>query len=113
MRVENSLFFLAGIVGAVAMAYSVSAGNRNGVVRPGAFNLQDAAFCLFGIGPVGACAWRAVTGFSAADWRLPQWFATGAFIIYAEVFNVVPMKEFARQIALSRHHFSSPFYKAD
>ena len=113
VNVKNLIFFVVGIAGAIAMAYFLSVRSRQGVVQPGALNLQDAAFWFFGIGLIGTCAWRALTGFSTADWHLPLWFAIGAFMIYAEVFNVVSMKEFACQVLLTRHHFVSPCYKTD
>ncbi len=113
VNVKNLIVFVAGIAGAVAMAYFVSARGPHGGTQPGALNLQDAAFWFIGIGLVGTCAWRVLTGLSPADWHLPLWFAIGAFMIYAEVFNVVSMKEFACQVVLTRHHFASPCYKAD
>ena len=63
--------------------------------RDGALSSPDTYFWILGVGLLLSGLWRlqAQQGRIEALW--PLWLALGAFLIYAEVFNVVPLKRIA------------------
>jgi hypothetical protein len=113
VTLKGLIYFAGLLIGAVCAAYLASNRGFGGAVHPSAASIQDALLWMFGLGLIGGCAWRLRRGVSPVDWHVPIWLALGAFILYGEIFNVAPMKEFACQALLQgRGHHSHPCYKS-
>ena len=64
-------------------------------IRAGGLSSPDAYFWMLGVGLLLSGLWRFQAQQGRAEALWPIWLAMGAFLIYAEVFNVVPLKRMA------------------
>lgn len=75
----------------------------------GAWLTTDVALLMIGVAITISGLWRLWALRGAADFRWPIWLAMGAFVLYAEAFDVVPVKQLACRVFLTpRHSNTSP-----
>ena len=112
----NILVYAAAALFGIACAFLLV--NRQWIeakFQTGHLPFQDWVLWFFGIALVGNGLYRLATRGANVDRRWPFWIIVGGTMLYAEVFNVIPLKETACRILAGRHHHLDPgaCYKAD
>jgi hypothetical protein len=112
----NILVFAAAALFGVACAFLLFNGPWiEAKFQTGHLPFQDWVLWFFGIALVGNGLYRLVTRGAIVDRRWPVWILVGGTMLYAEVFNVIPVKEMACRILAGKHHHLDPgaCYKTD
>jgi hypothetical protein len=108
-------FVAAAALAVFAALYPAHRESIDGYLHTGNLHAQDWMFWIFGPALVVAAARTLVIDTSAFDLRWAFAIILGGTMIYAEVFNSVPLKELTCNALTGTHHRigSGPCYKAD
>jgi hypothetical protein len=103
-----TLFGVAALVG-VASACLLSGRPASDTFLPlGHPHVQDWFMWIVGLWLLAYCLYSLMRSGAGVDWRWPIWLILGSTMIYAEWFNVAPLKEGACRILHARHQPVSP-----
>jgi len=109
------VFAAAALMGLASALYLSNRQSIDSYLHTSNLQVQDWALWFFGIGLVAYCLFSLVRRGGVFDWRWPMWLILGATMIYAEWFNVVPLKELTCRVLRGSHHpvSAGPCYKTD
>ena len=112
---KGAIFGAALLIGAASALYLSNKPWVDSHLYTSNLQVQDWALWFFGIWLVAYCLFRVVRRRGVFDWRWPIWLILGSTMIYAEWFNVVPLKEITCQMLRGAHHRigSGQCYKTD
>ena len=98
-----AIFSGAGAVAVLAAYVLAAAPHWIHLLREGGPVSADTALLVFGTAILLSGIWRFWALGGAWDLRWPIWMAMGAFVLYAEIFDVVPLKQMACRVFLTPH----------
>jgi hypothetical protein len=91
-------------LGAFAVLYHYDRPQIDGYLHTSHLQPQDWFFWMFGLACVGGAVYSYVKRSGGFDWRWGLWLAIGGVILYAELADVIWLKEATCRILAGRHH---------
>lgn len=100
---KGVIFGAALLAGAASALYLSNKQLIDSHLHTSDLQVQDWMLWFFGIALVAYCVFSFVKLGGIFDWRWPIWLIFGSTMIYAEWFNVIPLKEVTCQALYGAH----------